>query len=46
MLDVMYDIPSEKDIIEVLVTEEVIHGKSEPMKVFEQSKGVKPAVGS
>ena len=46
MLDVMYDIPSEKDIIEVLVTEEVIHGKSEPMKVFEQPKGVKPAVGS
>ena len=46
MLDVMYDIPSEKDIKEVLITEEVIHGNGEPMKVLEQPKGIKPAVGS
>jgi ATP-dependent Clp protease ATP-binding subunit ClpX len=46
MLDVMYDIPSQKDIKEVLITEDVIHGKGEPMKVLGQQKGIKPAVGS
>jgi len=46
MLDVMYDIPSQSEVKEVLVTEDVIQGKSEPIKVFEQHKGVKPAVGS
>ena len=46
MLNVMYDIPSQPDVKEVLLTEEVIHGKGEPIKVFEQSKGVKPAIGS
>jgi hypothetical protein len=30
----------------VLVTEEAIHGKGEPIKVFEHQKGVKPAIGS
>ncbi|MDR4493393.1 MAG: ATP-dependent Clp protease ATP-binding subunit ClpX [Nitrospirales bacterium] len=46
MLDVMYEIPSQSEVKEVLVTEEVIYGKGEPIKVFEQQKGVKPAVGS
>ncbi|MGB0908806.1 MAG: ATP-dependent Clp protease ATP-binding subunit ClpX [Nitrospirales bacterium] len=46
MLEVMYDIPSQPDIEEVLMTEEVIRGTGEPMKVFQQRKGVKPAVGS
>ncbi len=46
MLEVMYDIPSQPDIQEVLITEEVIRGTGEPMKVFQQRKGVKPAVGS
>ena len=46
MLDVMYDIPSQKDIKEVLITEEVIQGKGEPIKVLGQQKGIKPAVGS
>ncbi len=46
MLDVMYDIPSQPDVKEVLVTEEVIHRKGEPIKVFEHQKGVKPAIGS
>ena len=46
MLDVMYDVPSQKDIKEVLITEEVIQNKGEPMKVFEQQKGIRPAVGS
>ena len=46
MLNVMYDVPSQTDIKEVMVTEEVIQGTGEPIKVFEQQKGVKPAVGS
>ena len=46
MLDVMYDIPSQPDVKEVLITEEVIQGKGEPIKVFERQKGVKPAIGS
>ena len=46
MLDVMYDIPSQKDIKEVLITEEVIQGKGEPIKVLGNQKGIKPAVGS
>jgi len=46
MLDVMYEVPSQKEIREVCITEEVIQGTCEPMKVYEQSKGVKSAVGS
>jgi ATP-dependent Clp protease ATP-binding subunit ClpX len=46
MLDLMYDIPSQTDVKEVLVTEEVIQGQGEPIKVFEHQKGIKPAVGS
>jgi len=46
MLDLMYDVPSQADVKEVLVTEEVIQGKGEPIKVFEHQKGIKPAVGS
>ncbi len=46
MLDVMYDIPSQPDVKEVLITEETIHGKGKPIKVFERQKGVKPAIGS
>ena len=46
MLDVMYDIPSQPDVKEVLVTEDVVQCKGEPIKVFEHQKGVKPAMGS
>ena len=46
MLEVMYDIPSHPEIEEVLITEEVIRGTGEPMKVLQRPKGVKPAVGS
>lgn len=46
MLDVMYDIPSQPDVKEVLITEEAIHGQGKPIKVFEHQKGVKPAIGS
>ena len=46
MLNVMYDIPSQPDVKEALITEEVVLGKGEPIKVFEHQKAVKPAVGS
>ncbi len=46
MLNVMYDIPSQPEVKEVMITEEVIQGKGEPIKVFEHQKAVKPAVGS
>lgn len=46
MLDIMYDIPSQSDIREVVITEEVISKKGEALKIFEQSKGMKPAVGT
>lgn len=46
MLDIMYDIPSQTEIREVVITEDVILKKGDAIKIFEQSKGMKPAVGS
>ena len=46
MLDVMYEVPSQTEIEEVVITEDVILKKGEPFKSFEQSKSMKPAVGS
>ena len=46
MLDIMYEIPSQNEIREVLITEDVILKKSEALKIFEPSKVMKPAVGS
>ncbi|MBM4123920.1 MAG: ATP-dependent Clp protease ATP-binding subunit ClpX, partial [Nitrospira sp.] len=43
MLDVMYDVPSQKAIKEVVITEEVIHGKCQPIRIFEQDKEMKSA---
>jgi ATP-dependent Clp protease ATP-binding subunit ClpX len=43
MLEVMYDIPSQKHIKEILVTEDVIHGKSQPLRLIEQEKDQKSA---
>ncbi len=43
MLEVMYDIPSQKQIKEVVITEEVIQGKSEPIRLFDQDKEMKSA---
>ena len=43
MLEVMYDIPSQKQIKEVVITEEVIQGKSQPLRLFDHSKDVKSA---
>jgi ATP-dependent Clp protease ATP-binding subunit ClpX len=36
MLEVMYDVPSQKQIKEIVITEEVILGKSQPLRIFEQ----------
>ncbi len=46
MLDILYEIPSQTEIREVVITEDVILKKGEAMKIFEQSKGMQPAVGS
>ena len=46
MLDIMYDIPSQTAIREVVITEDVILKNGEALKVYEQLKGMKPAVGS
>ncbi len=43
MLEVMYDVPSQKQIKEVVITEEVIHGKSQPIRLYEQDKEMKSA---
>ena len=37
MLDMMYQIPSRRDIEEVVITEEVVHGKVQPMTVYRQA---------
>ncbi len=44
MLDVMYEVPSQAEIKEVVITEDVITKKANAMKIFDQ--GMKPAVGS
>jgi ATP-dependent Clp protease ATP-binding subunit ClpX len=46
MLDIMYEVPSQTEIKEVVITEDVILKKGEPFKFFESSKSMKPAVGS
>lgn len=43
MLDLMYDAPSQKQIKEVVLTEEVIAGKHPPIRLFEQDKDAKSA---
>ena len=43
MLDVMYDAPSQKDIMEVVITEDAIVGKNPPMRIFEQEQDAKTA---
>ena len=43
MLDVMYDVPSQKQIKEIIVTEEVVEGKNVPIRIFEHDKDIKSA---
>lgn len=37
MLNIMYDLPSQKNIKQCLITEEVIEGKEEPILVYEKA---------
>jgi len=43
MLDVMFDVPSQKLIKEIVITEEVIMGKCQPIRMFQQDKEMKSA---
>jgi ATP-dependent Clp protease ATP-binding subunit ClpX len=43
MLDIMYEVPSQKQIKEIVITEDVITGKSEPIRLFEHDKEMKSA---
>ncbi len=43
MLDVMYDAPSQKQIKEVVITEDAIIGKNPPIRIFEQEIDAKSA---
>ena len=43
MMDVMYRIPSDESISEVIITKEAVEGTSEPLVVhYEQKKRVTP----
>lgn len=46
MLDILYEIPSQTEIKEVVITEDVILKQGEPFKFIEPSPRMKPAVGS
>ena len=46
MLDIMYEVPSQSEIKEVVITEDVILKTGEPFTYFEPSASMKPAVGS
>jgi len=39
----MYDAPSQKQIKEVVITEDAISGKNPPIRIFEQDKDAKSA---
>jgi ATP-dependent Clp protease ATP-binding subunit ClpX len=43
MLDLMYELPSLKNVKECLITEEVINGTGLPVLLYENEKGVKSA---
>ena len=43
LLDIMYDLPSEKDVSKVIVDESVIKGTSEPMRIYENQDHPKAA---
>ncbi|MBI3595091.1 MAG: ATP-dependent Clp protease ATP-binding subunit ClpX [Nitrospirae bacterium] len=43
MLDVMYELPSLKNVRECLITEETISGAGKPILFYENEKGVKSA---
>ena len=43
MLDLMYELPSLKNVKECVITEEVINGSGKPVLLYENEKGVKSA---
>ena len=44
MMDVMYEIPSDDNISECVVTEEAVNGTSSPLIVYkDEAKRLKPA---
>ena len=43
MLDIMYDIPSEENITEVVVNEEVIRSGEQPIVVYRKDASAKEA---
>ncbi len=43
LLDIMYDLPSEKEVSKVIVDESVIKGTSEPMRIYENQDHPKAA---
>ena len=43
MLDVMYDVPSAEGVIEVVITEDVVLGRSEPIVVLSEGQRKKEA---
>jgi ATP-dependent Clp protease ATP-binding subunit ClpX len=43
MLDLMYEIPSQKSVKECIINEDVIHGTASPILMYETEKGIKSA---
>jgi ATP-dependent Clp protease ATP-binding subunit ClpX len=43
MLELMYEIPSAKNVKECIITEEVIQNTAQPILVYDQDMGVKSA---
>jgi len=43
MLDLMYELPSLKNVKECVITEEVINGSGKPVLLYDNEKGVKSA---
>ena len=43
MLDLMYELPSQKSVKECIINEDVIHGTASPILMYEMEKGIKSA---
>ena len=43
MLELMYELPSLKNVKECVITEEVINGSGQPVLLYEREKGIKSA---
>ena len=43
MLDLMYELPSQKSVRECIITEDVIQGTASPILMYESEKGIKSA---